>query len=276
MERMDFWKSLEGMDDAAAVQALLSHFSVWYAAVKGLDGLPDAYPVEFLFEEDGAFWFAADKSTRYYAEISLSPQIVLCAFEQETRTVVSVSGNAVFSEDEALRDRCLQESEGLREIYGKRPEYLLPYCLLGIRAKILPAREEITAKTYVIADSAAVLTGPVLKKDTALRDRLKKILEEREAEGSFAETDAKMSGETASEYTKFRDGALFLFAEAAKELWPRMDIRPIERAAVFTTYDEREKYTLMAKKKIGNASVTKPEDLSYWLSEETLRMLLEG
>ena len=65
-------------------------------------------------------------------------------------------------------------------------------------------------------------------------------------------------------------GALFVFAEAAKALWPRMDIQPIERAAVFETYDEREKYTLLAKKKIGNTRITKPEDLSYWTSEEAL------
>ena len=65
-------------------------------------------------------------------------------------------------------------------------------------------------------------------------------------------------------------GALFVFAEAAKALWPRMDIQPIERAAVFETYDEREKYTLLAKKKIGNIRITKPEDLSYWTSEEAL------
>ena len=54
-------------------------------------------------------------------------------------------------------------------------------------------------------------------------------------------------------------------AEAAKALWPRMDVRPVERAAVYETYDEREKYTSLASSKIGNAVIDKPEDITYWL-----------
>ena len=50
-----------------------------------------------------------------------------------------------------------------------------------------------------------------------------------------------------------------------------MDIRPIERAAVFETYDEREKYTALAAGIIGNAVIDKPEDLTYWLNLETLK-----
>lgn len=64
-------------------------------------------------------------------------------------------------------------------------------------------------------------------------------------------------------------------AEAAKAMWPRMDIRPIERAAVFETWDEREKYTGLAAELIGNAVIDKPEDLTYWLNAETLAGLRE-
>jgi hypothetical protein len=54
-----------------------------------------------------------------------------------------------------------------------------------------------------------------------------------------------------------------------------MDIRPIERAAVFETYDERERWTNEAAALIGNAQIDKPEDLTYWLSIDTLRALNE-
>ena len=53
-----------------------------------------------------------------------------------------------------------------------------------------------------------------------------------------------------------------------------MDIRPIERAAVFETWDQREHYTKLAAALIGNAVIDKPEDLSYWLNPETLKELL--
>ncbi len=53
-----------------------------------------------------------------------------------------------------------------------------------------------------------------------------------------------------------------------------LDIRPIERAAAFETWDEREHYTGLAASLIGNAVIDKPEDLTYWLNLETLADLL--
>ena len=55
-----------------------------------------------------------------------------------------------------------------------------------------------------------------------------------------------------------------------------MDIRPIERAAVFETWDQRERYTKLAAELIGNAVIDKPEDLSYWINPETLRTLRDS
>ena len=69
------------------------------------------------------------------------------------------------------------------------------------------------------------------------------------------------------------EGGIAAAVEAAKALWPRMDIRPIERAAVFGTWDEREKYTKLAARLIGNAVIDKPEDLTYFLDPERLAEL---
>lgn len=49
-----------------------------------------------------------------------------------------------------------------------------------------------------------------------------------------------------------------------------MDIGPIERSALFETYDEREQFTGLAKRLIGNQMIRQPEDLTYWLNKETL------
>ena len=96
-----------------------------------------------------------------------------------------------------------------------------------------------------------------------------RVLERREAEPP--QLDPSLDEETAKLY----DGALFVFAEAAKALWPRMDIQSIERAAVFETWDEREKYTALAARIIGNAVISYPEDITYWLNPETLKELRE-
>ena len=75
---------------------------------------------------------------------------------------------------------------------------------------------------------------------------------------------------------KLYDGALFLFAEEAKKLWPRMDVQPMERASVYETWDERESFVRLAKRLIGNAVIAKPEDMTYWLNPETLTELYKG
>ena len=49
-----------------------------------------------------------------------------------------------------------------------------------------------------------------------------------------------------------------------------LSLRPAERSVLFETYDEREKYVALAKKRLGNARIDKPEDFTYWLSEEAL------
>ena len=45
-----------------------------------------------------------------------------------------------------------------------------------------------------------------------------------------------------------------------------MDIQPAERSVLFETWDEREEYVRLARKRLGNARIEKPEDLSFWLS----------
>ena len=70
---------------------------------------------------------------------------------------------------------------------------------------------------------------------------------------------------------KLYDGAVLYVAETAKGLWPRMDIRPIERSLLYETYDERERYVNRAREILGNTVIDKPEDLTWWLNKETLR-----
>lgn len=259
-----FLQTLDLNDGLAASRLMLERFSPLFAGTIGLDNRPQVRPVEYLFEQNQALYFLTAKSSRLYAELCQTPYVQLCLTIPGTMAVFRLSGKVCFTEESEILDRCERERADVFQRLGADRKMLIAFFLIGASGELsstLPLTEE--RKLY-LPDPDGVLIGITIKKKTELRDRLSRILARREAE-PFAET---------TELTKLYDGALFVFAEAAKALWPRMDIQPIERAAVFETWDEREKYTGLAAKLIGNAVIEKPEDLTYWLNTETLQHLL--
>lgn len=250
--------------ELSAIAALLEQSAPVYAGTVGLDGRPQLRPVCFLFQQDGALYFLTAKSRRLYAELCKTPYLQLCISERETETCLRISGKVCFTEEKDLILRCLRERPAMTAALGGDEKALIAFFLLDVRVERSAFFEEVPLEALSLPDPSGVLVGITIKKKTELRDRLARILERREAEAPAA----------ADELAKLYDGALFLFAEAAKALWPRMDIRPIERAAVFETWDQREHYTKLAASLIGNAVIDKPEDLSYWLNPETLKALL--
>ena len=257
------WDSKDAVGSAGRFLARCS--PVW-AGTLGLDGRPQLRPVSYLFAQDGALYFLTAKSRRLYAELCKTPYIQLSAADPETADCLRLSGKVCFTEDERLLDRCVRERPELPDLLGSERTALIAFFLLEARAELHTGFDELPQAAFRLPDPSGLLIGITIKKKPELRDRLVRVLERREAE------PPAVLDETARLY----DGALFLFAEAAKAIWPRMDIRPIERAAFFETWDEREQYTRRAAELIGNAVIDKPEDLSYWLNRETLEQLLRG
>ncbi|MBR6118920.1 MAG: pyridoxamine 5'-phosphate oxidase family protein [Oscillospiraceae bacterium] len=252
--------------DASGIAALLERSAPIWAGTVGLDGRPQLRQLCFLFQQEGALYFLTAKSRRLYAELCKTPYIQLCVTEGETEDCLRISGKVCFTEEKELIARCLRERPEMAAALGGDEKALIAFFLLGVRGERTAVCEEVPLESWTLPDPSGVLVGITIKKKTELRDRLTRILERREAE------PPAVIDETAKLY----DGALFLFAEAAKALWPRMDIRPIERAAVFETWDQREHYTRLAAERIGNAVIDKPEDFSYWLSPETLKALSDA
>ncbi len=232
-----------------------------YAATVGLDGRPQVRPVSYLFSQNDALYFMTVKSSRMYAELSKTPYIQLCMKESET--VFRLSGKVCFTEESDIIERCISERKDVFEKLGGERRMLMGFFLLGAELEIVTPEKETVLH---LPDPEGVLIGITIKKNNEVRDRLARILERRESEPPAS----------VDEMVKLYDGALFVFAEAAKAVWPRMDIQPIERAAVFETWDEREKYTNMAAGLIRNAVIDKPEDLTYWLNKETLKELYDA
>lgn len=252
-------------DAVNTVAQLLERSFPVLAGTAGLDGKPQIRPVPFLFAQDDALYFLTAKSRRLYAELCRTPYIQLCAFHRETETCLRISGKVCFAGDETLTERCVRQRPELLEAMGGEKKALIAFFLLEAKAELTVGLDEAVQTELRLPNPSGVLMGITIKKKTELRDRLSRILERREAEPMAA----------TEETVRLYDGALFLFAEAAKAMWPRMDIRPIERAAVFETWDERERYTGLAAELIGNAVIDKPEDLTYWLNAETLAELRE-
>ncbi len=269
MTNTEFWKNLEYGDGKKALSEILGRYPLMTAATTGLDKKPEVHPLEFLLEKDGAFWFAAAKCTRFYAELSLRPDISICICDEEAGVVLRVHGKASFSESTELRDECISRFRHFLLQYRDEPEMIIAFTILGMKADIYSFDNIDPVRSFKIKDSCVVITGPVIKKKTELRDRMSRIIEERREEDSGSLSDSK------KKKAKFRDGMIMMLAETAKALWPRMDIRGIEESALFDTYDEREKYVSFAKEFVGDAVFDKPEDFSYWLSPDKLKELSE-
>ena len=243
--------------------------SLLYAATMGLDKEPKVYPAQLCFEEDGALYFACPKCEMFYGELSMHPFVCLCACSIDG-TVLRITGNAVFTEDEGIVSRCIESSPFLKEKWGAQPDMLIAYFLKDMSAEFTSLRNS-DQRTISLGTPGSALVGISIKKDTELRDRIIKIMERREAEGPMPTEEAMAVLDADALYAqRLYDGALMYFAETAKALWKRMDIGPIQRCALFETYDQLEEFTGFAKRLIGNATIDKPEDLTYWLNKETL------
>ena len=250
--------------ELSAIAEVLAKSAPVYAGTVGLDGRPQLRLVCFLFQQDGALYFLTAKSRRLYAELCKTPYVQLSVSEHETETCLRISGKVCFTEDQNLILRCCREQPAMTKALGGDEKALIAFFLLGVRVERTACYGEVPLEAWTLPDPSGLLVGITIKKKTELRDRLVRILERREAEPPAAIDEA----------ARLYDGALFLFAEAAKALWPRMDIRPIERSAVFDTWDQREHYTKLAAALIGNAVIDKPEDLSHWLNPDLLKALL--
>ena len=246
-----------------AVRAFLRTHPVLYAATMGLNRQPQVHPVELCLQEEDAFYFAVPKCEALYGELSLHPQVTLCVSDRESRLTFRLEGVAVFTEDGEILSRCLRECASLRERWGGTPEMLIPWFLRDGKC-VFRDEADGTEQALLLGTPENALVGIRISKKTELRDRLSAILAEREAQTAPPED---------MELQRLYDGALIYFAETAKAMWPRMDIRPIERSALFDTYDQREQFASLAKRLIGNVRIDKPEDLTHWLSPETLNDL---
>ncbi len=100
--------------------------------------------------------------------------------------------------------------------------------------------------------------------DEELRQRLEKILRRRNGKEFSSE-----------EGRKLYDAALDVFAESALKNWPDLDRSNFDAGVSFSSEEEKKTYREKVMKIIGERTIDKPEDLTYWINEETLLSLVQ-
>ena len=124
----------------------------------------------------------------------------------------------------------------------------------------------VTALALWIAGPRAA-GGVHFARDDELRARMVRVMARREAEPPAARDDQELR------LLKLYDGALLCFAEAARDVWPDLDISALERCSAFEDEGERREYRDLAAHLIGSVLIDKPEDITYWVNRETLQDL---
>ena len=145
---LDFFKSLNYEDGLSVVVDVFHRFPLQYATTLGLDGNPQIRPIEFKFEEDGVLYFDTVTFYTSYKELLAHPYIQLCVCDQETMTYVRLGGKVNFTTDQAIIDRCFENSPVLTSQFGNHRDVVIGYYLTEAWAEFASFSPELPNKTY--------------------------------------------------------------------------------------------------------------------------------
>ncbi|MBQ3156374.1 MAG: pyridoxamine 5'-phosphate oxidase family protein [Clostridia bacterium] len=147
---LGFFKSLNFDDGLSVVVDVFERFPLQYATTLGRDGNPQIRPIEFKFEEDGVLYFDTVVFYTSYAEMLAHPYIQLCVCDQETMTYVRLGGKVNFTKDEAIVNRCFEESPVLTSQFGNMREFVIGYYLTEVWAEFVSFSNELPKMTYLL------------------------------------------------------------------------------------------------------------------------------
>ena len=94
----------------------LKKSQVQYLATIGLDGKPKVRPFQFMLEEDGKLYFCTSNEKKVCKEIKKQPWVEFCA-SGENFSWLRLSGNAIFSNDLAIKSKIQESNPIVKSIY---------------------------------------------------------------------------------------------------------------------------------------------------------------
>ena len=131
--------------------------------------------------------------------------------------------------------------------------------------KVFPLeRERVYQLGKELAEGKEKASGLSFADDNEVRQRLEKICRRR-AEKTFSSEEGR----------KLYDAALSVFTDSALKTWPDLQTAGLEQFLSFSSEEEKEVYRTLAREAVGERRIDKPEDLTYWINEETLSELVQ-
>lgn len=76
---------------------------------------------QYLFTENNRVFFCTSREKDVYKQLTANPEVSFCSSPPDFAPVVSVSGRAVFVDDQSLKARVLDENPMIKGIY-KSPD----------------------------------------------------------------------------------------------------------------------------------------------------------
>lgn len=148
MDTLAFLRSLDYDDGLSVVTAVFQRFPMQYGTTLGLDGSPQIRPLEFKFEQDGALFFDTVDFYESYSEMQAFPQLQVCIGDQGTMSYLRVGGTVNFTRDEALVERCFENSPVLTSQFGDSREHVVAYYLTDAWAEFASFTDGLPNRRY--------------------------------------------------------------------------------------------------------------------------------
>lgn len=97
------------------VKALLKASPYGYLATVD-NGKPRVRAFGFMFEEDGRFYFCTNSTKEVYRQLVAQPDLEYAVTTQDM-TMLRMSGKAIFTEDERLKEKALNANGMVKSLY---------------------------------------------------------------------------------------------------------------------------------------------------------------
>lgn len=84
---------------------------------------------QYLFSEGNKVYFCTSNEKSVYRQLKSNPQTSFCTYPPDFSLIVSINGEAAFTDDMGLKTRALEENPGIKGIYGssENPTFELFY-----------------------------------------------------------------------------------------------------------------------------------------------------
>lgn len=98
------------------VTEYLQKTPVQYFATVGMDGKPKVRPFQFMFEDEGRFWFCTSNTKNVFKELQNHPYVEFSSMGGPL-SWIRVSGKVVFSDSLEAREKVFEVSPMVKELY---------------------------------------------------------------------------------------------------------------------------------------------------------------